>query len=191
MKIDTNEIQLLSQVYVRDLTEKIASCTVRPFQELYFNSSEFKTKEVLKEHIAKISKTKNPLIYIIEVSSEDKLPLLIRSFEDFRETNIERIKNKDRVNHSRYNMNSSTVLYVGSSTTKFETRMRHHFGVMANRTYSLHLCKWDGDLDYDLRIRTFEVISTTGEKPSRFVVEIIEQQFWDKLKPVFGKRSGL
>jgi hypothetical protein len=55
----------------------------------------------------------------------------------------------------------------------------------------LHLCKWDSNLDYELKVSIFEVVSDSNEIVERFIVEILEQQFWDKLKPVFGKRSGL
>lgn len=55
----------------------------------------------------------------------------------------------------------------------------------------MHLCKWDNSLDYELKVSTFEVVSENSEKVERFIVEILEQQFWDNLEPIFGKRSGL
>lgn len=87
---------------------------------------------------------------------------------------------------------NSECLYVGSSTTNFHTRIKNHFGVMGIRVYSLHLSKWDKNMDYQIELETYQVKTKTKEEIlERFVVEILEQQIWDELKPVFGKKSGL
>lgn len=191
MKIDTGEIIYNSQKFAENLVEQISNIKIMAFQDILFKSIEFRDKQTLKKHLLKIKKSKHPLIYTIEIQSGKGLKLLLQNFEGYHTTNKAKAKNVDRVNLSRYNRTSSKVLYVGSSTTDFRTRIKNHLGTEGTRVYSLHLCKWDSNLDYELKVSTFEVVSARNEIVERFIVEILEQQFWDKLKPVFGKRSGL
>lgn len=191
MKVDTKDIVKQSEIFTLNLAEQISKITINPFHEMSFHSLEFRDKATLKNHLYKIPKSNYPLIYVIQVQSSKNLKQLIEHFEDYHTINKTRTKNKDRVNLSRYNKTSSKVLYVGSSTTDFKTRIKNHLGTEGTRVYSLHLCKWDNCLDYELKVSTFEVVSDNSEVVERFIIEILEQQFWDKLKPVFGKRSGL
>jgi len=191
MKIDTKDIVKQSEKFALNVADQISKITVQPFCEISFHSLQFRDKATLKKHIDKIPKSDNPLIYILRVQSPKKVKRLIEYFEDYHSANKLKTKNKDRVNLSRYNKTSSDVLYVGSSTTDFRTRIKNHLGTEGTRVYSLHLCKWDNCLEYDLNIFAYEVISESNETIERFIVEILEQQFWDKLSPIFGKRSGL
>ena len=92
---------------------------------------------------------------------------------------------------SKDNKTGSQVLYVGSSTTDFKSRIKNHLGVRGNRVYSLHLSKWDKNLNYNINIKSYEIVFQNAEKIDTYIVELIEQQIWDELKPNFGKRSGL
>lgn len=191
MKIDTKDIVKQSELFARDVAQQIAKIAVKPFFEISFHSFEFRDKAGLKGHLHKITKNSHPLIYVIEVQSSKKIEMLTGYFEIFHCENKQRIKNADMVNLSKYNKTLSNTLYVGSSTTDFKTRIKNHFSTQSSRVYSLHLCRWDKSLDYDLKISAFEVISESEQTVERFIVEILEQQFWDKLRPIFGKRSGL
>jgi hypothetical protein len=191
MKIDTKEIVKQSEKFAINMANQISKITVKPFCEISFHSSDFRDKITLKKHLHKISKSDNPLIYVFQVQSSKNIKKLIEYFEDYHSENKLKIKNNDRVNLSRYNKIISDILYVGSSTTDFKTRIKNHLGTEGTRVYSLHLCKWDNCLEYDLKISAYEVISESEETVERFIVEILEQQFWDKLSPIFGKRSGL
>lgn len=191
MKINTKEIVKQSEKFAINVANQISKITVQPFCEVSFHSLEFRDKATLKNYIDKIPKSDNPLIYILRVQSSQNMKKLIEYFEAYHSENKLKTKNKDRVNLSRYNKTSSDILYVGSSTTDFKTRIKNHLGTEGNRVYSLHLCKWDNCLKYDLNIFAYEVISKSNEIIERFIVEILEQQFWDKLSPTFGKRSGL
>ena len=191
MKIDTEQIVMQSKRFALNIADQISKITVKPFCEISFHSLEFRDRTTLKKHIDKIPKSNNPLIYVLQVQSSKKLQKLIENFENYHSANKLKTKNKDRVNLSRYNKTLSDVLYVGSSTTDFKTRIKNHLGTEGTRVYSLHLCKWDNCLEYDLNIFAYEVISESNEIIERFIVEILEQQFWDKLNPIFGKRSGL
>lgn len=191
MKIDTKGIVKQSEKFALNVADQISKITVQPFCEISFHSLEFRDRTTLKKHIDKIPKSNNPLIYVLQVQSSKKIKRLIEYFENYHSTNKLKTKNKDRVNLSRYNKTLSDILYVGSSTTDFKTRIKNHLGTEGTRVYSLHLCKWDNCLEYDLNIFAYEVISESDETIERFIVEILEQQFWDKLSPIFGKRSGL
>ena len=191
MKIDTEQIVMQSKRFALNIADQISKITVKPFCEISFHSLEFRDKTILKKRIDKIPKSNNPLIYVLQVQSSKKLKILIECFENYHSANKLKTKNKDRVNLSRYNKTASNILYVGSSTTDFKTRIKNHLGTEGTRVYSLHLCKWDNCLEYDLKISAFEVISESDEAIERFIVEILEQQIWDKLSPIFGKRSGL
>lgn len=173
------------------MANQISKITVKPFCEVSFHSSDFRDRITLKKHLHKIPKSDNPLIYVFQVQSSKNIKKLIEYFEDYHSENKLKTKNNDRVNLSRYNKILSDILYVGSSTTDFKTRIKNHLGTEGTRVYSLHLCKWDNCLEYDLKISAYEVISESEETVERFIVEILEQQFWDKLSPIFGKRSGL
>lgn len=191
MNIDTTEIVKQSEQFALTVAEQISKITLKPFMEISFHSSEFRDRSVLGEHLHKIPKNKHPLIYVMEVQSSKKIKILREHFESFHSENRQKTKNIDRVNLSKYNKTLTNILYVGSSTTDFKTRIKNHLGTEGGRVYSLHLSKWDNSLGYDLKISAYEVLSQSEDIVERFIVEILEQQIWDMLKPIFGKRSGL
>lgn len=192
MKIETTKLIEESLLFSKELLKKLKTVNVTHVKEVRFNSNEFRDKKMLENSIMKIDNSKIPIIYVISVDSKSIADNLITKFIEFWELNLKKTKNKDRVNVSRYNDRTSKVLYVGSSTTNFKARIKNHFGVLGSRVYSLHLSKWDTDLEYTINIDILKVESKiNSEIVDRFVVEIIEQQLWEKLRPVFGKKSGL
>jgi len=75
----------------------------------------------------------------------------------------------------------SNIMYVGSSTTGIKNRIKQHIGSEAKQTYSLHLSKWfDGD--YKITIKEYDC--------SREIIQLIEDDLSDRLKPAFGKQGG-
>jgi hypothetical protein len=75
----------------------------------------------------------------------------------------------------------SKVLYVGSSTTGVRERIEQHIGKGNKGTYALHLSHWfEGK--YKVTVKQYDV---TNE-----VLQIIEDNFSDSLKPAFGKQGG-
>ena len=75
----------------------------------------------------------------------------------------------------------SQVLYVGSSTTGVKKRIEQHMGHGHKDTYALHLCHWFSG-KYKLTVKQYDV---TNE-----VLQIIEDDLSDSLKPAFGKQGG-
>lgn len=191
MKIDTEDILKQSKLFALNVAQQISKITIKPFFETSFHSSEFRNKATLKEHLHKIPQNKYPLIYIFEIQQVKNVNILIANFDDFYLENQLKPNNSEKVKLSKNNKRFSHVLYVGSSTTDFKTRIKNHLGTSGSGVYSLHLSKWDKGLEYDLKISAYEVISESEAIVERFIVEILEQQIWDKMQPIFGKRSGL
>tara|TARA_R110002111_G_scaffold195899_1_gene261685 strand:- start:142 stop:717 length:576 start_codon:yes stop_codon:yes gene_type:complete len=190
MSINRSEIIKKTDEFLDSLKLNLKEIQLKDHQNIIFNSAEFRTKEILNESIYKVKKSSLPLIYTIELLEISKLPKLLGMFENFSEKNKLKVKNKDRVNVSKYNKTLSSFLYVGSSTTDFYSRLKNHFGTRGNRVYSMHLCKWDNDTNYDLKISTYIIENLKNLNTTHSIVELVEQQVWDELKPNFGKRSG-
>jgi Uri superfamily endonuclease len=75
----------------------------------------------------------------------------------------------------------SQVMYVGSSITGVESRIRQHIGDGPKKTYALHLKHWfKGE---------FEITIKSYNEPLE-VLQIIEDDLSDRLKPAFGKLGG-
>jgi len=75
----------------------------------------------------------------------------------------------------------SKVMYVGSSTTGVKKRIEQHLGDGHEGTYALHLKYWFSG-NHKITIKQYEV--------SKEVLQIIEDDLSDKLKPAFGKQGG-
>lgn len=75
----------------------------------------------------------------------------------------------------------SKVLYVGSSTTGVRKRIEQHMGHGNKGTYALHLSHWFCG-NYKVTVKQYDV---TDE-----VLQIIEDDLSDSLKPAFGKKGG-
>jgi len=75
----------------------------------------------------------------------------------------------------------SQVMYVGSSTTGVRKRIEQHIGDGHKSTYAIHLKYWFTG-KYKITIKQYDVTSD--------VLQIIEDDLSDQLKPAFGKRGG-
>lgn len=75
----------------------------------------------------------------------------------------------------------SNVMYVGSSTTGVKKRIEQHMGQGNKGTYALHLSHWFKG-KYKVTVRQYDV--------SDEVLQIIEDDLSDRLKPAFGKQGG-
>lgn len=75
----------------------------------------------------------------------------------------------------------SSIMYVGSSTTGVKKRIEQHLGDGHEGTYALHLKYWFTG-KHKITVKQFEV--------SKEVLQIIEDDLSDQLKPAFGKQGG-
>lgn len=73
------------------------------------------------------------------------------------------------------------VMYVGSSTTGVKNRIEQHIGNGHKGTYALHLKYWFKG-GYRITVKQYDVPIT--------VLQIVEDDLADRLKPAFGKRGG-
>lgn len=85
------------------------------------------------------------------------------------------------------------ILYVGSSKgTNLKTRIYNHFGVGSKRVFSMHLIHWLPEtFNSRIKVQLYKVKVPEHSTKNINLVELMEQGFWDELKPMFGKRSGL
>ena len=113
----------------------------------------------------------NKAIYIIEQIDGDPQ----KTFEDFSFY-------RQRQERSCAKLNSpSQVMYVGSSTTGLKNRIYQHIGDGPKGTYALHLKHWFKGR-YQVSIKIYNV--------SADVLQIIEDDLSDQLKPAFGKSGS-
>lgn len=75
----------------------------------------------------------------------------------------------------------SQTMYVGSSTTGLEKRIKQHLGNGADKTYALHLSSWFKG-KYTLLVKEYDC--------PREIIQLIEDNISDQLKPAFGKKGG-
>ncbi|MFA6144737.1 MAG: hypothetical protein WCW84_12675 [Sulfurimonas sp.] len=93
---------------------------------------------------------------------------------------------KERKERKCAKLNSpSNIMYVGSSTNyRVKTRIKQHLGNSDSykETYALHLGHWFVG-EYKITIKQYDVIDND-------VLQIIEDDLSDQLKPAFGKQGG-
>lgn len=110
-------------------------------------------------------------IYIIEDLSDD----VEKTFLDFS-------RYKDRKERMCAKLNSpSNIMYVGSSTTGVRKRIEQHQGDGNEGTYALHLKFWFKG-SFKIKIKQYD--------QTKEVLQIIEDDISDQLKPAFGKQGG-
>ena len=141
----------------------------------------------LIEHCKKAKNSKPVREFIMENLSEldniDKAIYIIKQVDGDPQKTFKKLSAfKKTKTRSCPALNSpSQVMYVGSSTTGVGKRIKQHIGDGAAGTYALQLNYWfDGK--YSITIKQYE--------ESREVLQIIEDDLSDKLKPAFGKQGG-
>ncbi|MGE8561950.1 MAG: hypothetical protein ACN6NJ_13565 [Acinetobacter sp.] len=116
------------------------------------------------DDLPKISKA----IYIIEQVEGD----INETFNRFRVF-------KEQATHACAKLNvPCKVMYVGSSTTGIKNRLKQHLGQGHKATYALHLNQWFQG-QFKITIKQYDVENQ--------VLQLIEDDLSDQLKPAFGK----
>lgn len=110
-------------------------------------------------------------IYVIELvdGNEEEVFLEFSRYKDKKERKCAKLNSP------------SKTMYVGSSTTGVRKRIEQHLGEGHPGTYALHLKYWFQS-NYKITIKEY---SETKE-----VLQIIEDDLSDRLKPAFGKQGG-
>ena len=110
-------------------------------------------------------------VYVIEQTSGD----IEKSFVDFSTF-------KDKKERKCAKLNSpSHTMYVGSSSTNIKKRIAEHEGDGHKETYALHLRHWFKG-QYKIIVKEYNV--------AKEVLQIIEDDLSEQLKPAFGKQGG-
>jgi hypothetical protein len=137
------------------------------------------TKEFVLKDIDKLTELdglKKAFIYIIEEIGGDK----DKTFDKFSQYK----EREKEIACPKLNA-ASQIMYVGSSLTNIKGRIKQHIeevGDGSGKTYALHLNDWfDGK--YQVTIRQYDGVE-------RGVLQIIEDDLSDQLKPAFGKKGG-
>ncbi len=101
---------------------------------------------------------------------------------DIEKTFIEFSRYKAKKERACAKLNSpSKIMYVGSSTTGVKKRIEQHLGHGNENTYAIHLSHWfEGS--YKIVIKEYDVENE--------VLQIIEDDLSDRLRPAFGKKGS-
>jgi len=117
-------------------------------------------------------------IYILETDAD----IL---FLDSAQSAFARAKTCERGGRAYARLNNiSKVLYVGSSSS-LGRRFREHLGYGARGTYALHLSHWARSLFINISL----VAARYPAEVDPEVLGLMEDQLWDTLEPMFGRRG--
>ena len=145
---------------------------------------EFECVEFSETEINKIEKMSNVIYYIEIYDFQDfQCDTFLKKFKKFKDSNKKKIKLPQINKESK-----SKILYVGKSSTDFQTRINCHYGNKSLSTYSIHYKTWsDKDFFKNLKFRLYYY---QFQRPiHKDVLEIIESAFHFKFNPLLG-RSG-
>ena len=195
MSVDTLQIQKNQIRLLLDSQKLLSKCSISEFKApLYFSTEDlkFENSVELQNKVNLFSDgIKKNLIYTVTLEK----PLPVRDIQgallNYKE---EKVHALSKVNLPAEDWEETgRVLYVGSSKgSNFRTRIRNHLGIGSRGVYSLHLTHWLHKIPHSgVVVKTFEVDAPTHTASNINLLEIVEQGFWDELKPMFGKRSGL
>lgn len=129
-------------------------------------------REFVLENLSQLTGIQQAIYIIEDLTGNPK-----KTFSDFSSYK----KGQKERRCAKLNSPSSTM-YVGSSTTGVTKRIEQHLGDGYKGTYSLHLNHW---FDINMLKITIKEYSQPRE-----VLQIIEDDLSDHLKPAFGKKGG-
>lgn len=176
-----NVITEIDKVSIRKLNASIC-IDLNNLSEL--SKSDFEKE--FKNNVSKLIENES-VIYSIELIDADK------KSTELIYSNFNKEKVKKEFSLSKINETPNSCFYVGSSKGKtILKRIREHIGFGSKSTYALHLNKWCPTIDKKLTISFVLVDQKDCNQNLKFsLLELVEQNLWDKKQPMFGKRSGL
>jgi hypothetical protein len=153
MEIDMNYLDRL-----------IASCEIakklKPSQEL----------EVDESDLDKLNGIRNAIYIVTEIGGDPQ-----KTFDLLTEFKGKRTRACPALN------SPSHTMYVGSSTTGVQKRIKQHIGYGPAKTYALNLSHWfEGK--YKIEVKEYDC--------SREIMQLVEDNLSDELRPAFGKKGG-
>lgn len=195
MSVNTVQIHKNQMELLNNSQTLLGKCKISEFKEpLYFSAEEIKPENILElqnKVKAFTSGIEENLIYTISLDDPHSVGGIQSALIKYKKKKIHALS---KVNSAtREWLEEGSVLYVGSSKgSNFSTRIKNHLGAGSKGVYSLHLLHWiPAALNSGLTIQTYTVDGPKHIYNNINLLELIEQGFWDDLKPMFGKRSGL
>lgn len=161
------------------------------------NSLSYNIINVCSNHKEIINKLRNlsienKAIYIITAKLHDNYIInyeeIKNEFKLLKANHSNAYYHISKINKNHFNSNKEITLYVGSKRKSVSTRLVQHLGLNnkdKRRVYSLYLNDWwnfRGDI-------TITIISFSSHVTNE-QLQIIEDFYWDELKPFFGKKGG-
>ncbi|MFL9838295.1 hypothetical protein ABS768_12340 [Flavobacterium sp. ST-75] len=181
------EIIKETQDSLSKLSEQLNNIEIKEKYEFEIQSHEFyefQDKSKLNSITANFSP---PLIYTIDITDSYKLQELLKKYQN-RPHGLKTSK----FNYRNKEVPVQNTLYVGSTIKNFYSRLKQHLGLIGKNLYSMHLSRWDEQMIYTIKVTVYKIKNIKDPEIiiTQNIVEVIEQQIWDKLQPVFGKKSG-
>jgi hypothetical protein len=180
------DLDYIKQYAINNLEE--LSQQIRMIQLLDKKIITFDIQNIASENIKIIDEIKKweksngeKYIYIFELSSEINSEQVHRNFKSAKDNNF-----KERA-YARINGNLSKILYVGSTTkSKFHSRVKQHLGFGTKRTFALHIDFWRENLKGKINLICLKFDKTTNDK----LIQTIEDSYWSKNLPMFGRQGS-
>ncbi|GHT94408.1 hypothetical protein FACS1894141_1020 [Spirochaetia bacterium] len=142
------------------------------------NVSKF-SKEELKKKLRGI---KQNAVYII-TSQESFEGKQRKAYNNCKKNGFQMSRDMFKKHHE--NTNKPCCLYVGSSITDVNTRLKQHLGITESKTtYALHLKYWWKDATLQITVYQF------NDDIEDYVLQFIEDCLWEENKPIFGRKGG-
>lgn len=169
------------------LAQAVQCISLKDAISIDFCLSELIDLQFLREFNDEISKFMGlnvPAIYTFQLKDRSAYPALKVAFDRKPKVLPE---NSSACSYSRLNGGQHpNALYVGSSRS-LATRISQHMGrIGGNGTYAMRLCHWATGLQQQVVLTLWQLAASTSSSE----LEVLEQQLWDELKPMLGKRSG-
>lgn len=124
-----------------------------------------------------VSMPKNyPYIYFLKVTDNPDLRQIEQTFSTTK-------NEENSISFPRLNRQSS-FFYVGSGNNIFQ-RFKEHLGYGSRKTYSLQLAHWAHNLNLQLDF----VYARYQHDICHDVIQTLEDQLWDELLPMFGRKG--
>jgi len=144
------------------------------------------TEEKCTELFNGIETRKHSYLYTFEVTNKNyKFESLKRSLEKKKASNKENKDVETKVSYCKINnTESKSCIYVGGCRTNIINRIKQHIGFGHTHTYSLRLKHWCSPLRLKLTLYEFSKNVDTE------AFQQIEDEIWEKLKPMFGKKGS-
>jgi hypothetical protein len=180
--LDVKEIQ---ETTIRDLESIIDGIRKIEFVEkrsYSFNTNEIQDAKSVESLLGRIQRQINhgkfKYIYTFSVSRKFPISSIYDTYKAAKDSR------KAGRAYARLNKSESYCLYVGSSYDLIQ-RIKQHLGFGPRGTFSMQLCHWCEDANFEVTLRIYAF--TIGIDTKAF--QAFEDGVWESLKPMLGRQG--